>query len=506
MVRNFNDDFEVTWLDPADADNTWLLDSVHWPLAQPRLSADILSILVGIGIAWDMVWVNGYMYVRRLGPPPPRQEVLDRGPSDIWFNDYQARVRVATNEIRDGDYAAMTTEQLAASIPEVAAKAGEALLHTTVVVSQMWAAPNALLDFCDREFGEDGPSLAGSIMQGFSNESSAAGEGMEEVAAEAGRDPEVAEALRQGDFDFVLDLPETHPFRRRLTEYLAEYGGRLESWSHMHRPTWREEPRLALKLIAQQLAAPALSTEAAMQRSVDGRERAMQEIKSRLTAEKMAELNGLLERVNEYVILSENRAYWQLSLMGSVRAPVAELAGRLSEMGIIEQAEDIYYLSQEEVAAAAADASLRYEDLVRERRAEFEHWASMTAPPYVGAKPGPVAAELERVRRRFAGTEAMRVDAQTIKGQPASAGVARGRARVLRSLEESDRVEAGDILVCQMTSPPWTPLFSISEQSRITMPLRRLLAPSRLMMQTDPSSDTLTSLTVRASTRIVAAM
>lgn len=34
-----------------------------------------------------------------------------------------------------------------------------------------------------------------------------------------------------------------------------------------------------------------------------------------------------------------------------------------------------------------------------------------------------------------------------------------GRAKVVRNLSEADKLESGDILVCEMTMPSWTPLF-----------------------------------------------
>ena len=46
-----------------------------------------------------------------------------------------------------------------------------------------------------------------------------------------------------------------------------------------------------------------------------------------------------------------------------------------------------------------------------------------------------------------------------LHGMRGSPGVARGTARVLRSLGEADRLEAGDVLVAETTAPPWTPLF-----------------------------------------------
>ena len=46
-----------------------------------------------------------------------------------------------------------------------------------------------------------------------------------------------------------------------------------------------------------------------------------------------------------------------------------------------------------------------------------------------------------------------------IVGIPASPGRATGPARIVRGVAEFDRVQPGDILVCPVTAPAWTPLF-----------------------------------------------
>ena len=51
-------------------------------------------------------------------------------------------------------------------------------------------------------------------------------------------------------------------------------------------------------------------------------------------------------------------------------------------------------------------------------------------------------------------------DPSIITGTGASAGTVQGRARVVRSLAEASKVQPGDVLVCEMTMPAWTPLFS----------------------------------------------
>jgi pyruvate,water dikinase len=47
-----------------------------------------------------------------------------------------------------------------------------------------------------------------------------------------------------------------------------------------------------------------------------------------------------------------------------------------------------------------------------------------------------------------------------LRGAPASAGVARGPARLVRTLEESAKFQRGDVLVCQSSNVSWIPLFT----------------------------------------------
>ena len=47
-----------------------------------------------------------------------------------------------------------------------------------------------------------------------------------------------------------------------------------------------------------------------------------------------------------------------------------------------------------------------------------------------------------------------------LRGTPAGAGIAEGRAKVLLSLNDADKIQRGKILVCRTTSPAWSHLFS----------------------------------------------
>ena len=95
-------------------------------------------------------------------------------------------------------------------------------------------------------------------------------------------------------------------------------------------------------------------------------------------------------------------------------------------------------------------------------RENYKHWETLNAPPFVGAPP-PYADEF---RERFVGMFGERVEQDAgesvVKRIGASKGIVEGLARVIASPDEIDRLEPGDVLICQSTAPPWTPLFGIA--------------------------------------------
>ena len=80
----------------------------------------------------------------------------------------------------------------------------------------------------------------------------------------------------------------------------------------------------------------------------------------------------------------------------------------------------------------------------------------MSPPRFIGAPP----AEAETDDEGLSETPIAADDDKVLRGQPASQGVARSRARVVLTLDEADKVGSGDILVCRTTARSWTPLFA----------------------------------------------
>ncbi len=463
MVLSYNDSFEVTWTNPEDAKEHWRSLVNRFPTALPYLNQEVLTLV------WDksfgplggrLTWANGYAFSRdESAMPTLPEEVRTKEVGDVWFNDYQVRIRDMAEDHRSRQYDSLPTEDLAIELSNLCEETAKGFLYTMRVVAGMNAPTYELVRFCEHELGQADPGLTAVLLQGFSNRSTSAAEGLADLADFAALHPELEDALGEGSFVGLEWLDGGPEFLKLLGEYLDEYGWRLENWGLLHQPTWYEEPERALRLIARLSTVPSSN---GSERAAEQREQATAEIESRLTYEKRGQLRALVAKAQDHVAISESRAYWQLTLLGSLRTPALAMGRRLVDLGTIQEGNDIWHLTLDEVQAAATGSGQSIAGLVAERSANLRRWEKLTPPAYLGAPPPERSAEMAALSRLFLGVGAASVEGQTIEGQAASAGVVRGRARILRNLDDLDLLEIGDILVCQLTSPPWTPLFSIA--------------------------------------------
>src|SRR6185295_4745026 len=132
--------------------------------------------------------------------------------------------------------------------------------------------------------------------------------------------------------------------------------------------------------------------------------------------------------------------------------------------------DDVFLLFRDEVRDALTNGGDQRET-VAERKAEVEAAARTTPPGAVGTPPPPpqpggfVDPFMDAIVTRLLGIKPPaegEVDPNVIDGVAGSPGVYRGVARVVKSLDEASDLEDGEIMVCEMTLPPWVPMFSIA--------------------------------------------
>ncbi len=157
---------------------------------------------------------------------------------------------------------------------------------------------------------------------------------------------------------------------------------------------------------------------------------------------------------------------------------IREFGGLLAKNGFFAAADDVFQLTHYEVEAALIDLMTSWSngspprgpaywpEIVKERKAAIAEWAKHPTPPALGPVPDiiddPAIVMLWGITRESLDAWLAadnRALSNEIHGFAASRGVVEGIARVVRSVEEIDRLRKGDILVCPITNPTWSPVF-----------------------------------------------
>lgn len=464
MVTSFTKDFSVTWGDPADAQMPWLFDPMHLPAPMCQLVGEFWDRMFSKYMGSRTVYVNGYAFSTLPMPPPPSPDILARGVVDVWTNDYLPRVKEICERLRAGNYEGMSLTALGDAVEGIMAKAVSGFGYTMKPIASFMGPTFGFVEFLQSELGPDGPQLAGTLLQGFENGTAAAGAGLSQMAEEAAKRPAVADALRQGRFDSLESVEGGAGFMAQFRSYLDSYGWRVDSWGFLERPTWAENPRMPLTLISHYIVDSERSPAAAHRRAIEQREQAVRDVEARLSTDKRPQFHAMLAASQDHVPISEGRALWQLITVGSLRVPFLALGRKLVAAGALSSPDQVFFFNTEELKQAAHSPTPQLEATAEKRQADFASWRELTPPPFIGSPPDmsqmpPEAAPLLTL---FLGIAPPNIEGREIKGQAASKGVVRARARVLKDLGEAERLQPGDVLVCATTAPPWTPLFAIA--------------------------------------------
>ena len=127
----------------------------------------------------------------------------------------------------------------------------------------------------------------------------------------------------------------------------------------------------------------------------------------------------------------------------------------------------MFFLYRDEVVDALTNGGDR-RPLVAERRASFDRASQVSAPSPLGTLPPPPEVPdpfMDALVFRLLGMvpPEENSDPNVLKAVAGSPGQYTGPARVCRSLAQaSDELEEGEIMVVEMTLPPWVPLFPLA--------------------------------------------
>jgi phosphohistidine swiveling domain-containing protein len=394
---------------------------------------------------------------------------------DRWYGEWHPRMVDRLSILRSTDVAALSDKDLSAHWDTVLEHLREgARIHFTLHAATCFSL--AQLAFASEDLLGWEESRVWQLLAGLSHMSTEPSRQLGHLARTVATDPEKRRIIEEGGPEALDRLRETDPdFAAEFGSYLDEYGMAALSYDPATR-SLAERPDLALGLLADQLVR-GFDASAGDARQAQRRDAVLQEAMSTLEARSPSDRERWEEALNRaaraYPIREDNEFFTMSGPIALVRHVAVGIGRRLQERGQLDAVEDVFFLRYGEVNEAIADGDSRL-DLVRRRKGERAWVEAHPGPPTYGQDPGPPPSldalpaearfankaliwyagrimEAERSSRDQTGVE--------IGGIAASPGHYRGPARIVRSEADFGKIQAGDVLVCPITSPVWSILF-----------------------------------------------
>jgi pyruvate,water dikinase len=324
------------------------------------------------------------------------------------------------------------------------------------------------------EFGLD-PGQIGKFLQGYDTKIMETDRELWRLTAQA-RSGGLADVFAATEAENLSAALSAHggaasTWLSHFEDFLQIYGWRTEGSCDLALPSWIEDPTPALGTIKTFLLKPEVHDfKAALDAAIAEREEAVDAARSVLTREEQAVFDGGLEscRAANFPWWQDDHNYYiDLKVSLPMRWACQEIAGRVGA----DASDDMFFLFwPENMQLVRGERSYPdFKPIIEARKQYFDHWYQRRAsmPKMLGTIPDsvddPIVIEIFGLNGHFLDTikaAASGQEVRTLTGIPASKGIARGIARVLSNADELHRIQPGEILVCESTSPNWTPAFA----------------------------------------------
>ncbi|HFU7071932.1 TPA: phosphoenolpyruvate synthase [Bacillus cereus] len=269
--------------------------------------------------------------------------------------------------------------------------------------------------------------------------------------------PEVIAYLQHVEDDSFLDeliqFKGGETVRDAIDAFLNKYGMRCSGEIDITKTRWSEQPATIIPMILNHIrdfeyGASKRKFEEGLQEALKKEEELLERLQHLPGGEqKVEETKRMICNLRNFIGYREYPKYGMIHRYFIYKQALLKEAEKLVKNNVLDEIEDIYYLTFEELHEVVRSNKLDYE-LIHQQKNEYKLYEKLTPPRVMTSDGEIITGKYKREN----------LPAEAIVGLPVFSGVIEGRARVILNMEDAN-LEEGDILVTAFTDPGWTPLF-----------------------------------------------
>ncbi|MFC9449231.1 phosphoenolpyruvate synthase [Bacillus cereus] len=269
--------------------------------------------------------------------------------------------------------------------------------------------------------------------------------------------PEIIAYFQHVDDDSFLDelvqFKGGEKVRDAINAFLNKYGMRCSGEIDITKTRWSEQPATIIPMILNHIrdfeaGASKRKFEEGLQEALKKEEELLERLQHLPDGnQKVEETKRMIRNLRNFIGYREYPKYGMIHRYFIYKQALLKEAEKLVQNHVLDEREDIYYLTFEELHEVVRTNKLDYKIIHKQKNA-YKLYEKLTPPRVITSDGEIITGKYKREN----------LPAEAIVGLPVSSGVIEGRARVILNMEDAN-LEDGDILVTAFTDPGWTPLF-----------------------------------------------
>ncbi len=486
--------FPIEWKDEQEKSLHWFYDDLHCPQPISPMYFDIggwwltcrymyRRFGLPFGYDWIAKKINNYVYSAIV--PQDDEEIARLGPYfgmvlPVYATKFYEwwKERLVPEVLRNFEFLD-TYPYDTASLPELMVLFEDALdiqerhfrIHWLINMAQFASFLNFQNIFAEVVEGGADPILTGKILVSVDDRNWDSVRGLCALRDQVKADATLRQAFQGETASEILSaLNKTdkgREFLGKVKEWAKEFGFKAMYTHEYIFPLWVENNAPIIEAVKGYLES-GYDVEVDLQKVKDSQNAAIAEMFTKVKDADKPRLQEALDMALKMAPMTpDHHFYFDQGTYARMRLVLLAIGRKLVENGVLNDAEDIMYLTYDELRhIAAVPTAFDAKALTQKRRDENLAASNIRPRDWVGTVTkwslyDEPYKSLWGFPEKFTKTaERSAEPADVITGLAASPGVVEGIARYVKSPAEFDQVQKGEIMVCKMTNPAWVVVFT----------------------------------------------